>query len=356
VADRYGRKLPLMVGIVWFAACNGAVAVAPTFTWVLVLRALYGIGMGAQWTSGVALAMENWPKRSRGIASGVLQGSWALGYILAAWVAAAVEPVWGWRAVFLMAAMPALLVLPLVATVPESRAWRRARDQEMRERSSEPISHLVARIAWACLLWGFSFSVYYGVSSLYPAMLELELGRDATGVAEMVSLFNLGMMAGSIACGAIAHRFGSVAALAIPGLLLLPALPLYTGAVPSLLWLGAFTGGVFGAGIAGVTPLLMTQLFSARVRARSVAIVYHIGALVAAVTPTLVASLAEVTALDLAESIMVVSGSAAALMVATLVFRPRRWVPLTAGARPAPHRGNSVHHPSSMSRESSSLS
>jgi SHS family lactate transporter-like MFS transporter len=200
----------------------------------------------------------------------------------------------------------------------------------------------VARIAWACLLWSFSFSIYYGVSSLYPTMLETELGRDATGVAEMVSLFNLGMMAGSILCGAIAHRFGSVAALAIPGLLLLPALPLYTGALPGLLWLGAFTGGLLGAGIAGVTPLLMTQLFCARVRARSVAIVYHVGALVAAVTPTLVASLAEGTTLDLADSIMVVSGSAAALMVATLLLRPRRLVPLAAAAPQAPRRGGSA--------------
>jgi SHS family lactate transporter-like MFS transporter len=312
------------------------VAFAPSFTWVLVLRALFGIGMGAQWTSGATLAMESWPERSRGIASGVLQGSWALGYILAAWVTAVVEPAWGWRAVFLIAAMPALLVVPLVATVPESSVWRRARAEAKSKVRSEPTSRLAARIAWACLLWCFSFSVYYGLSSLYPAMLESELGLGATGVAEMVTLFNLGMMVGSIACGTIAHRVGSVAALAIPGILLLPALPLYAGAVPGLLWLGAFLGGVFGAGIAGVTPLLLTQLFCARVRARSVAIVYHIGALLAAITPTLVASLAERTAAELAHSIMVVSGSAATLMVATLFLRPRRLVPLS----PPPQEGS----------------
>src|SRR6185295_2545197 len=97
-ADRWGRRLPLLVSVVWFALMDGAVALAPSFTAVLVLRTLFGIGMGAEWTSGTTLAMENWPKRSRGIASGVLQGSWALGYLLAAVASTFVLPRWGWRA------------------------------------------------------------------------------------------------------------------------------------------------------------------------------------------------------------------------------------------------------------------
>ena len=73
-ADRWGRKLPLMISVIWFAVCDGLIAFAPSFTWVLVLRTLFGFGMGAEWTSGATLAMENWPARSRGIASGILQG------------------------------------------------------------------------------------------------------------------------------------------------------------------------------------------------------------------------------------------------------------------------------------------
>ena len=87
VADRWGRKLPLMISMVWFAVCDGAIAFAPTFFWVLFWRTLFGFGMGAEWTSGTTLAMESWPARSRGIASGILQGSWAIGYFLAALVA-----------------------------------------------------------------------------------------------------------------------------------------------------------------------------------------------------------------------------------------------------------------------------
>ena len=122
-ADRWGRKFPLMFSLLWFAACDGAIAFAGSFTTVLVLRTLFGFGMGAEWTAGTTLAMENWPARSRGIASGVLQGSWAVGYLLAGLVAGWVVPVYGWRALFLIAACPALLVLPIRLWVPESAEW-----------------------------------------------------------------------------------------------------------------------------------------------------------------------------------------------------------------------------------------
>lgn len=70
-ADKWGRKLPLLISVVWFALCDGAVTLAPTFTVVLTLRTLFGVGMGAEWTSGTTMAMESWPKRSRGLASGI---------------------------------------------------------------------------------------------------------------------------------------------------------------------------------------------------------------------------------------------------------------------------------------------
>src|SRR5262249_52432671 len=127
-ADRWGRKLPLMLSILWFAACDGAIALAPSFGWVLALRTLFGFGMGAEWASGTALAMESWPARSRGIASGILQGSWAIGYLCAAGASGFVLPHFGWRGLFVLAAIPALLVLPIRAWVPESDAWARAHE------------------------------------------------------------------------------------------------------------------------------------------------------------------------------------------------------------------------------------
>src|SRR5262249_60093744 len=116
LADRFGRKLPLLISVVWFALCDGAIAFAPSFGWIVALRVLFGLGMGAEWTSGTTLAMENWPERSRGIASGVLQGSWAVGYLLASTVYTFVE----WRTLFLLAALPAGLA-------PPRRIWTPAR-------------------------------------------------------------------------------------------------------------------------------------------------------------------------------------------------------------------------------------
>ena len=159
-ADRWGRKLPLMISLVWFALCDGGVAFAPTFKVVLILRTLFGFGMGAEWTSGATLAMENWPARSRGIASGVLQGSWAVGYLLAALAYGYVVPHFGWRALFLVAAAPALLVLPIRIWVPESEEWqarrhgaRAAGARVINDASAQLRGHLPT-IAWASVIMG----------------------------------------------------------------------------------------------------------------------------------------------------------------------------------------------------------
>jgi SHS family lactate transporter-like MFS transporter len=337
VADRIGRKAPLAIAIAWFALCDAGVAFAPGFGWILALRTLFGLGMGAQWASGATLAMENWPERSRGIASGVLQGSWAIGYFLAALVYRTVLPMWGWRALFIVAAVPALVVLPLLLAVPESQAWKEARASHPHYGLRDFVADgLVGRIAWACLLWAFAFGVYYGLTNLYPVLLRGELAQGVAGVARLVMLFNVGMMVGSIACGAAASRWGPVLALAVPVLVLLPVLPFYTGLAPGWLDLAAVLAGALGAGISGVTPMLLTQLFPARARARSVAVVYHVGALLAAVTAPLIAMLAERGGLGLARSITFVSGASAVLMVGTLLLRPRGAVPEeTLAARPA---------------------
>ncbi len=340
-ADRWGRKLPLMISIVWFALCDGAVAFAPTFGWVLVFRTLFGFGMGAEWTSGATLAMENWPKRSRGIASGVLQGSWAIGYILAALASAAIVPAWGWRALFVVAALPALLVLPIRIWVPESPDWKAARDAAPRTSPRDLLAPgVLGRLVWASLLWAASFGIYYGLTGLWPALLTTELHFAPRDVAGQVILFNLGMMAGAIAWGALAARKGVVPALVVPIAALLPALPLYVGAVPGALWAGALLAGATGAGISGVTPLLLTSLFEPAVRARAVGIVYHVGALLAAGTPTLVAALSAGGARPLSLSIGLVVAASSALTLAILFLRPRG---VLAGAAATPSAAPQHH-------------
>ncbi len=314
-ADRWGRKLPLMISLLWFAACDGAVAFAPSFVWVLVLRTLFGFGMGAEWTSGATLAMENWPARSRGIASGVLQGSWAVGYLLAAIISTWVLPHWGWRGLFLVAAVPALLVLPIRAWVPESAEWAaragskngaRASNSATRNGATAQLRDFAGRIAWASAIMACGFGAYYALSGLYPTLLD-QLGRGTGSIAHYVTLFNVGMLAGAIITGMLAARYGVARAVAVPALASLPALPLYVGSAPALLGLGAFLGGGLAVGFTGVTPLFLTGLFPAEVRARAVGVVYHVGALFAAFVPTGIAALSQHGGVPLPRAILVVA-------------------------------------------------
>ncbi len=324
-ADKWGRKLPLLISVVWFAVCDGAIAMAPSFTFVLVLRTLFGLGMGAEWTSGTTLAMENWPKKSRGIASGVLQGSWAVGYLLAAAASAIVVPRFGWRALFVVTALPALLVLPLRSFVPESEEWKKAAKSRIAPLSElfKSTPGLLGRAVWGCFAMAAGFGAYYALTGLYPTILKVELGQDARGTFFLVALFNVGMMLGSIATGWLAAKKSVSLAIAIPAGLSIFVLPFYVGHEPGHLSIGAFLGGAFGAGFAGVTPMLLTSMFPAEARARLVGIVYHVGAFFAGFVPLLTATLAERTGMTLGTAVMAVTASLEACLVALVLLAAR---------------------------------
>src|SRR3954463_13392382 len=127
LGDKFGRRIPLMIDIIFYSVIELATAFSPNFTVFLVLRALFGIGMGGEWGLGASLAMETLPTESRGLFSGILQQGYAFGYLLAALVSGIVLPVFGWRGLFIAGALPALLVVFIRARVPESPAWKRQR-------------------------------------------------------------------------------------------------------------------------------------------------------------------------------------------------------------------------------------
>jgi SHS family lactate transporter-like MFS transporter len=331
IADRYGRRLPLMLSILWFAACDGAVAFADSFTWILVLRTLFGFGMGAEWTAGSALAMESWPARSRGLASGVLQGSWGIGYVLASLAYAAVGEE-RWRTLFLVAAAPALLVLPIRLLVKETRPTTPSPAPVPGAPSPGSARALFTRrVLWGSALYAASFAIYYALVGLWPTMLQRDLHLAPAALPAPIFAFQAGMFVGAVAIGAAAARFGVVKAQVLPLLLLLPCLPLYVGAagVGGGLLAGAFLAGLLGAGISGVTPYLFAALFPAEVRARGFGVVYHLGALAGGMTPFFVAWLAERFSYrpPLAGAIAVTSAVAALLTIAMLLLRPQGILP-----------------------------
>jgi MFS transporter, SHS family, lactate transporter len=323
VADRWGRKLPLMLSVLWFAACDGAIAFAPSFTVVLVLRTLFGLGMGAEWASGATLAMESWPTRSKGLASGVLQGSWAIGYLLAAQAARIVLDGGGsWRTLFLVAAAPAILVLPIRLWVPDSKPAHLPSPVDAELGRAER-TLMWRRVAWGSIYMALAFSAYYALSAIYPTFLAKELHATAAETGHLVSLFNVGMLVGAVGCGYLANRWSPWSTIVLSSLLTIPVLPIYVGLLPGLLGVGAFFGGMFGGGYAGVTPLLLTSMFSPHVRARGVGFVFHIGACFAAFAPPLITSLTEHQGWSFARSIATVAGALQLMLAVALVFRPK---------------------------------
>lgn len=320
-ADRWGRRIVLMISVIWFAVCDASVAFAPSLGWVLALRMLFGFGMGAEWTAGTTLAMENWPERSRGIASGILQGSWTIGYLLAALVSSLVVPAYGWRALFLVAAIPALLVIPIRMFVKENEEWRTARATGVRSSFRDFLEPtLLKTMLWATVTMTLGFSVYYAFTSLYPTMLAVEHRLDAGAITFLIACFNVGMLVGAVLLGPLAAKRGVRFAIAIPSLLVLPVLPFYVGAVPALLPIGAFLTGALGVGWAGVVPMTLTGLFPVHVRARAVGLVYHAGAFFAAFVPTTIAVVAERGGVTFATSIALVAGGSLVVLLAALAL------------------------------------
>src|SRR5690242_533366 len=134
LADRVGRKTPLMISILWYSLCNFIAGFSPTFWFLFLFRALLGIGMGAEWPAGAALAMESWPIRSRGFMSGVLQGSWGIGFLLSSAVYGLLYTTIGWRGCLWLGVLPALTVVYVRFFVKEPPVWVENRRIQQRER------------------------------------------------------------------------------------------------------------------------------------------------------------------------------------------------------------------------------
>src|SRR5881409_3990086 len=171
LADRYGRKLPLMADLVFYSVIEVLSGLAPNFTTFLVLRALFGIGMGGEWGVGASLVMEKVPPRLRGVVSGLLQQGYAAGYLLAALCYFFVFPRWGWRPLFFIGGLPALLALFVRPRVQESEVWRETRHENW--------THLGRAIAsnWRLFLYitglmALMNMVSHGTQDMYPTFLQ----------------------------------------------------------------------------------------------------------------------------------------------------------------------------------------
>src|SRR5271163_2629266 len=205
LADRYGRRIPLMANVIYFSAIELLCGFAPNFTVFFILRALFGIGMGGEWGVGASLAMEAAPRKWRGVLSGILQSGYCVGYLLAAMAAKFLLPHWGWRAMFWVGAVPALLALYIRTKVPESQAWK-----EHKAASTGEVLRVVGRqwkrFAYLVVLMTFMMFLSHGSQDLYPDFLKEIHGVAAAMRANIAIFYNVGAVIGAIIFGYFSQR------------------------------------------------------------------------------------------------------------------------------------------------------
>lgn len=323
LADRYGRKPVLMVDVVMFSVLELACAFAPSLTVLLVLRFLFGIAMGGEWGIGASLAMETVPAKARGAVSGLLQSGYPCGYFLGAlayWLVFSVFGL-GWRAMFVVGALPALLVLYLRAKVPESPTWQASRESHARRGALEAMRGHGRRFVYMMLLMAAFNMFSHGSQDMYPTFLKSQMHFDTGTVAVLTMLLNAGAIVGGLTFGSWSERVGRRRAMVVAALLALPCIPLWTfGGSVVLLGVGAFLIQVMVQGAWGVVPTYLNELAPHDVRATLPGFAYQLGNLLAAGTASIQAWLAARHGGDYA-LVMACWMAAVALLLAFLAWR-----------------------------------
>src|SRR3989475_7965161 len=197
LADRYGRKLPLMLDLVFYSAVEVLTGLAPNYATFMVLRALFGIGMGGEWGVGASLVMEKVPPRYRGMVSGLLQQGYAAGYLLAAVCYFFVFPRWGWRPLFFIGGLPALLALFVRYRVRESGGWPRPRHEGWGQLGGALVSHWKPFLYIALLMTMMNF-VSPGTQDMYPTFLQRDRGFNPSLRAALTAFSMVGALTGGV--------------------------------------------------------------------------------------------------------------------------------------------------------------
>src|SRR4026207_2323070 len=293
LGDRFGRRLPLMIDIVFYSVVELLTAFAPNFATFLLLRALFGIGMGGEWGLGASLAMESLPTPARGLFSGILQQGYAFGYLLAALVYWIVFPIFGWRGLFVAGALPALLVIYIRAHVPESAVWERNRAA----RKSFDLGRLTkehgALLIYAALLMTAFNYMSHGTQDLYSTFLEKQRGFGVSAKSTITIVYAIGMICGGTVVGFLSQRWGRrrcIILSAICGMLLIPAWVFSPGT--PLLIAGGFLIQFMVQGAWGVVPVHLNELSPGEFRGTFPGLAYQLGNFAAAYAAQQQASLA----------------------------------------------------------------
>jgi len=299
MADRFGRRIPLMVDVVFYAVVSVLCGLAPSYRAFFILRMLFGIGMGGEWGVGASLALESASSRLRGLLSGLLQSGYAIGFLLAALAFRFVYPHFnalypgnGWRAMFFLGGLPALLSLFIRAKVKESATWHEHRTDWTTYRRS--IFQHARRFAYLVLLMTMMNFISHGTQDMYPTLLGT-LGYSKTAIADITMLSMVGAVLGGLVFGYYSDRAGRRRSMITALVCALVVVPFWiAGFSPLFAIVGVFLMQFFVQGSWGVIPAHINELSPGELRGFFPGFAYQLGVLCASSIPYLESSLGEI--------------------------------------------------------------
>jgi SHS family lactate transporter-like MFS transporter len=281
IADRYGRRLPMMIDLVFYSIVEVATGFSPNFTTFLVLRALFGIGMGGEWGVGASLAMEKVPVKWRGVVSGALQQGYAFGNLLASVAYLFLFPRWGWRPMFFLGGLPALLALFVRARVKESEVWKKSKAESWGNLRGAILQHWRLFFYLVLLMTGMNLASH-GTQDMYPTFLQRFWHFGARERSLISAVGNVGAMIGGTLIGLISDRLGRRRAIVIALLLAVLLVPLWAYAPrTAFLVAGAFLLQFCVQGAWGVIPAHLSELSPNSIRGFLPGFSYQCGVLLA---------------------------------------------------------------------------
>ena len=292
LADRFGRRPILMLDVALYSVLGFATAFAPNLTAFLVIRALFGVAMGGEWGIGASLTMETVKPEARGMVSGLLQSGYPSGYLIASVAFALLYPHIGWRGMFMIGILPALLILYIRRSVPESPGWNRERT------SAATILNVLARrwqLALYAILLMTAFNFFsHGTQDLYPTFLQKQHHFAPATVGTIAVLYNIGAILGGLSFGAFSQSFGRRRTMMLCAFFALPAIWLWAFSQTALLLaVGAFLVQFFVQGAWGVVPAHLNELSPPEARGTFPGTVYQLGNFIASYNAVLQAKIAE---------------------------------------------------------------
>src|SRR3979411_2278354 len=316
LADRYGRRLPLIIDLIFYSVVEVLSGFAPNYATFLVLRALFGIGMGGEWGVGASLAMEKVPPRMRGVLSGLLQEGYAAGYLLAAICYFFVFPRWGWRPMFFIGGLPALLAIYVRLQVKESEVWKKTKHESWGQLGRGIASHWKLFLYLVLLMMMMNF-VSHGTQDMYPTFLQRDWGFSPQKRAALTAFSMIGAIIGGVTFGYLSDRIGRRRSIVLALVLAIAMIPLWAFS-PSIIGLviGAFAMQFMVQGAWGVIPAHITELSPDSVRGFLPGFAYQCGVLLASSVGYLEALFAARTSYAHSMAIMALTVFSAAAIIA----------------------------------------